>query len=74
MVIYLLLSGLGLMVAMQLVIFCVAIKNSLPQAMLCLVIPFYVYVYAKKDSQAKVFLWGWYLGVVLLTAGVVASA
>ncbi|MEN1835038.1 hypothetical protein AAIM60_19345 [Pseudomonas lijiangensis] len=70
---YLLLSGLGLMVLMQIVIFCVAIKNSLPQALLCLVIPFYVYVYAKKDPQAKVFLWAWYLGVLLLIAGVIAA-
>ena len=74
MVMFLLLSVLGLMFAMQVVIFCVAMKNSLPRAMLCLVIPFYVYVYAKKDSQAKVFLWGWYLGIALLIAGVIASA
>ncbi|MBI6856168.1 hypothetical protein YA0002_25750 [Pseudomonas cichorii] len=73
MAMYLLLSGLGLMVFMQIVIFCVAIKNSLPQALLCLVIPFYVYVYAKKDPQAKVFLWAWYLGVLLLITGVIAA-
>lgn len=73
MAMYLLLSGLGLMVAMQVVIFCVAIKSSLPQALLCLVIPFYVYVYAKKDPQAKVFLWAWYLGVLLLITGVIAA-
>jgi hypothetical protein len=74
MVMNLLLAGLGLMFAMQFVIFCVSIKNSLPQAMLCLVIPFYVYVYAKKDPQARVFLWVWYLGIILLIAGVIASA
>jgi hypothetical protein len=72
-VMLLLLSGLGLMIAMQVVIFCVALKNAPPQALLCLVIPLYVYVYAKRDSQAKIFLWAWYLGVVLLAAGVIAT-
>jgi RsiW-degrading membrane proteinase PrsW (M82 family) len=66
--------GLALMVAMQIVIFCVALKNSLPHALLCLIVPFYVYVYAKKDSQAKPFLLAWYLGIALLVAGVIASA
>lgn len=74
MAIYLLLSGLGLMVAMQVVIFIVALKNSLPHALLCLVIPLYVYVYAKKDPQARPFLWAWYTGVALLVAGVLAAA
>ncbi|AZC88399.1 hypothetical protein C4K29_2096 [Pseudomonas chlororaphis subsp. piscium] len=74
MVMFLLLSGLGLMVAMQLVIFFVAFKNSPPQAFICLFIPFYVYVYAKKDVQAKPFLWLWYAGVALLIAGVIASS
>ena len=67
-------AGLGLVLAVQVIIFCVAVKNSLPKAMICLVIPGYVYVYAKKDPQAKVFLWGWYLGILLMVAGVVASA
>lgn len=71
---FLLMSGLGLMVGMQVVIFCVAVKNSIPKALLCLVIPFYVYVYAKKDPQAKPFLWLWYFGVVLIVAGVIAAS
>ncbi|ONH55828.1 hypothetical protein BLL36_06855 [Pseudomonas cedrina subsp. cedrina] len=74
MVMYLLLSGMALMVGMQFAIFCVALKNSLGSAVLCLFIPFYVYVYAKKDPQAKPFLWAWYAGIGLLITGVIASA
>ncbi|MCQ2996129.1 hypothetical protein NLO95_18670 [Pseudomonas syringae] len=74
MVMFLLLSGLALMIAMQIVIFCIAMKNSMGSAFLCLFIPFYVYVYARKDRQAKPFLWGWYGGMALLVAGVIASA
>jgi hypothetical protein len=62
------------MIAMQIVIFCIAMKNSMASAVLCLFIPFYVYVYARKDPQAKPFLWGWYGGIALLVAGVIASA
>ncbi len=62
------------MVGMQIAMFFVAIKNSPGSAVLCLFIPFYVYVYAKKDPQAKPFLWAWYAGVGLLIAGVIASA
>jgi hypothetical protein len=46
----------------------------LGNAILSLFIPFYVYVYARKDPQARPFLWGWYLGIALLVAGVLASA
>lgn len=74
MIMFLLLSGLALMIAMQVVIFFVAMKNSMGSAILCLFIPFYVYVYARKDPQAKPFLWGWYVGIALLVAGVIASA
>ncbi len=49
MVIPLILTGLFLMVAMQVAIFCVAITKSPGSALLCLVIPFFVYVYAKKN-------------------------
>lgn len=62
------------MVGMQIAMFFVAIRNSFDSAILCLLIPFYVYVYAKKDPQAKPFLWAWYAGVGLLIAGVIASA
>jgi hypothetical protein len=74
MVMYFVMAGLGLGLLVQVLIFFAAVRNSLPKAMLCLVIPGYVYVYAKKDPQAKFFLWGWYLAIVLLVAGVVASA
>ena len=74
MVMFLILSGLALTVAMQFAIFCVALKNSLGNAILSLFIPFYVYIYARKDPQARPFLWGWYLGIALLVAGVLASA
>lgn len=67
-------AGLVLLQVVQLLIFFVAVKNSLPKAMICLVIPGYVCVYAQKDPQAKVFLWGWYLGIALLIVGVLASA
>jgi hypothetical protein len=65
--------GLGLAILMQLAIFCVAVKNSLGHALLCLFIPCYVYVYARKDRQASPFLWGWYAGIGLLAAGAIAS-
>lgn len=74
MVMALLLSGLGLMVLMQVAICFVAFKNSPGQALVCLIIPFYVYVYARKDAQAKPFLYLWYTGVALLCAGVIASS
>jgi hypothetical protein len=74
MVMFFVMAGLGVVFTVQILIFFVAIKNSLPKAMICLVIPGYVYVYAKKDPQAKVFLWGWYLGILLMVVGVVASA
>lgn len=74
MVIPLILTGLLLMVAMQVAIFCVAITKSPGSALLCLVVPFFVYAYAKKEPRAKPFLWGWYIGIGLLVAGVIASA
>ena len=49
MVMTLVMVGLGLAILMQLAIFCVAVKNSLVHALLCLFIPCYVYVYARKD-------------------------
>ncbi|WP_233630880.1 MULTISPECIES: hypothetical protein [unclassified Pseudomonas] len=65
---------MGLMVSMQLVIFALALKKSPGQALVCLLIPFYVYVYARKDAQARPFLWLWYFGIALLVAGVIASS
>lgn len=72
MVMTLVMVGLGLAILMQLAIFCVAVKNSLVHALLCLFIPCYVYVYARKDRQARPFLWGgtpvlacWPLGLLL---------
>ena len=73
MVMTLVMVGLGLAILMQLAIFCVAVKNSLVHALLCLSIPCYVYVYARKDRQAGPFLWGWYAGIGLLAAGAIAS-
>jgi hypothetical protein len=74
MVIPLILTGLFLMVAMQIAIFCIAIVRSPGSAVLCLIVPFFVYVYARKEPRAKPFLWAWYTGIVLLTAGVIASS
>nr|BFD41294.1 hypothetical protein FFPRI1PSEUD_27930 [Pseudomonas sp. FFPRI_1] len=74
MVIVLILSGLALRVAMQFAIVCVALKHSLGNASLSLFISFLVYACARKDSQARPFLWGWYLGIGLLVAGGQASA
>ncbi|NIL20647.1 hypothetical protein HBJ59_29915 [Pseudomonas sp. AN3A02] len=73
MVMTLVMVGLGLAILMQLAIFCVAVKNSLGHALLCLFIPCYVYVYARKNRQARPFLWGWYAGIGLLAAGAIAS-
>ncbi|TBU99367.1 hypothetical protein DNJ95_00380 [Stutzerimonas kirkiae] len=74
MAILLILSGLFLMVAIQVAIFCIAIVKSPGNAVLCLIVPFFVYVYARKEPRARPFLWAWYTGIGLLTAGVIASS
>jgi len=70
----LILTGLFLIIAMQIAIFLVAIKKAPGKAALCLLIPFFVYVYAKNEPRAKPFLWAWYGGVALLVIGVVAAS
>lgn len=74
MVMFLVLSGLGLIIAMQIAIVIVASKHSVLHALLCFVIPFYVYVYGRKQPEAKPFIWLWYLGVALLGGSAIANA
>jgi len=64
-----LMSGLFLMIVMQFVIFGTALKNSPGHAVLCLLVPFYVYVYARKTPSAKKFIYAWYGGLVLIIVG-----
>lgn len=67
-------TGLFLIVAMQIAIFSIAVKNSPGKAALCLVIPLFVYVYARNEPRAKPFLWAWYGGITLLVIGGVAAS
>lgn len=54
--------------------FLVALKKAPGKALMCLLIPFYLYVYARKEPQAVPFLWGWYAGVAILFVGVVLAS
>lgn len=70
----LLLIGLLLPAIMQIAIFVVALKKAPGKALMCLLIPFYIYVYARKEPQAVPFLWGWYAGFAILFVGVVLAS
>lgn len=71
---FLLLTGLFLMMAMQIVIFVIALAKAPFKAFLCLLIPLYVYVYARREPKAKPFLLAWYAGVGLLALGVITAS
>lgn len=70
----LILVGLALMIGMQVAIFVVALAKDRHKAGLCLVIPFFVYVYARNEPKARPFLWAWYIGIALLAVGVIAAS
>lgn len=70
----LLLIGLLLPALMQIAMFLVALKKAPGKALMCLLIPFYLYVYARKEPQAVPLLWGWYAGVAILFVGVVLAS
>ncbi|QLG88434.1 hypothetical protein HQ393_09340 [Chitinibacter bivalviorum] len=67
-----LLLGLFVIVAMQIMIFFIALSQSPSKALMCLVFPFYVYFYAGKDPKAKPYLNAWYVGAALLLIGTIA--
>lgn len=70
----LLLTGMSLLIAMQIAIFVVALSKYPTKAILCLFIPFYVYVFAQREPKAKPYLLAWYAGMVLLVVGVIAAS
>lgn len=70
---FLILLGFALLIGMQVAIFAVALAKAPQKAVLCLFIPFFVYVYARREPRARPFLWAWYIGIVLLVAGGVAA-
>ena len=70
----LILIGLFIIVATQIAIFFIAVKNAPSKAVLCLLIPFFVYVYARNEARAKPFLLAWYGGVALLVIGGIAAS
>jgi Flp pilus assembly protein protease CpaA len=53
-------------------VFFIALKKAPNKVILCLIIPFYVYVFAKNEPKAKPFLWALYAGIVLLIVGVIS--
>lgn len=58
--------GFLLVITMQIAILIVAIKNAPDKAVFCLIIPFYVFVYARTEPKAKVFLYAWLAGIALI--------
>jgi len=46
-----------------------AFTGNLIQGLLCLVVPFYVYVYAKRHRVGKMLIRAWYAGLVSAVVG-----
>jgi len=67
------LVGITLAFLMQIGVFWIALSKAPGKALMCLIIPFYLYVYAKKEPHAKPWLWAWYAGIGLLIVGVIAA-
>lgn len=64
-----LLLGMALVIGMQLVVFLCAIRQSAVQAALCLLVPFYLYVYGRRQPETRKFILAWYSGLALLMIG-----
>jgi hypothetical protein len=65
-----LLLGFFLIITMQLAITIVALRNAPEKAAVVLLVPFYVYVYAKKEPKARRFLYAWYAGGAMIGCAV----
>ncbi len=70
----LLILGLVLLIGSQLAIALHAFTGNPLKGILCFVVPFYVYVYAKREPISKILMRTWYGGMALLILGGVLAS
>lgn len=70
----LLLLGIALLICAQLAIAVYAFTGNPFKGLLCLFIPGYIFVYAKKHQVGIWLMRGWYAGIALLVVGGVLAS
>ena len=70
----LIILGLVLLIGAQLAIALHALTGNPLLGLFCFLVPFYVYVYARKHNVGIWLMRAWYLGLVLLITGGVLSS